>query len=135
MKKFVKVDPTLAGAVTKDAAYEEIACSGKWTFKAFIGHFDEVLTQELGRIEGSVPARTNPFEPAVLDKMGERFERLHRWRVRRQQTLFITARAALKTAVFIRDHLPEWTRPIITRYGERVIIFLKPHLRKLMGLG
>lgn len=24
MKKFVKVDPTLAGAVTKDAAYEEI---------------------------------------------------------------------------------------------------------------
>jgi SAM-dependent methyltransferase len=118
-----------------DAAYEEIACSGKWTFKAFIGHFDQVLSEELEKIEGSEPARTNPFDATVLAKMGERFERLHRWRVRRQQTLFLTARAVLKTAIFIRNHMPEWTRPIITRYGERVIIFLKPHLRRLMGLG
>jgi len=127
-------DPSKAKPII-DAAYEEIACSGKWTFKAFIGHFDKVLTEELARIEGSAPAHTNPFEPAALDKMEERFERLHRWRTRRQRTLSITARAALKTAVFIRDHMPEWTRPIITRYGERVTIFLKPHLRKLMGLG
>jgi len=118
-----------------DTAYEEIACSGKWTFKAFISHFDHVLSEELEKIEGSEPARTNPFDAAVLAKMGERFERLHRWRVRRQQTLFLTARAVLKTAIFIRNHMPEWTRPIITRYGERVIIFLKPHLRRLMGLG
>ena len=38
-------DPVRAGAII-DAAYEEIACSGKWTFQSFVRHFDAVVSEE-----------------------------------------------------------------------------------------
>lgn len=126
-------DPSKAKPII-DAAYEEIACSGKWTFKAFIGHFDRVLNEELAKIKGSRSARTTPFEPATLDEMEERFERLHRWRVRRQQSVFITVCVASRTAIIIRDFMPGWARPIIARYVDRMKVIAKPHLLKLMGL-
>ena len=39
-------NPRKAGSIIKNA-YEDIACSGQWTYRAFIRHFDRVVDEEM----------------------------------------------------------------------------------------
>ncbi len=66
MKNIVEIikDPKKANVVIQ-AAYEEIACSNKWTFRTFIKRFDSVIDEEM--IKQNINMQTRINQTSIAD--------------------------------------------------------------------
>ncbi len=127
-------DPQKAGAII-DNAYREIACSPKWTHRAFIEGFDTVLEQEfsLSPGQGSPSTSMNQIEKQV------EFDRLvnlsKKWarnaKIRMQIILFIQGIRVWVFSTIERVLPPVLSTPILN-FGRAITGLIKPFLRKFL---
>lgn len=130
MKEVVEIirDPGRALPIIQNA-YEEIACSGAWTFRTFISHFDKVITEECSKANYRAVTHLSPADVQVLHAKSRR---IASWRRRRTRAAIAVQRLETVTYHVLDRHLPASIgRPLLkmVRRGNRI---LKPMLKKLL---
>lgn len=121
-------DPERAGRII-DQAYEEVACSGAWTFAAFIRHFDRVVSEECAKNRQSSGAALESCEVAALERRSQELAALRKRRVQIAVRL-----QSLEGAVyrFLEGKLPGFIGRPLLELGRWVKRWLKPRLRRLL---
>lgn len=125
-------DPARAKPII-DAAYNEIACSGKWTFRTFIKHFDRVISEEAVKHPAPALAISNPFSTTDLMNMKDKFRRLDRRRQRQQAITLFAVRLAYGTARGVRDRLPRKLQGPATHSGRRLFRYARALARQILN--
>lgn len=127
-------DPQKSGAIIENA-YREIACSPKWTHRAFIEGFDTVLEQEflLNPSKELSSTSMNQIEKQVeFDRLVNLSEKWARnAKIRMQIVLFIQS---IRVGVFstIERVLPPAISKPILNVGRAITGLIKPFLRKFL---
>ncbi len=137
-------DPVRAGEIIQ-RSYEEIACSGKWSFKTFIGHFDRVLDEEVRRYTlvgiGNSQGRKGDTQGGAVDKVSrEKLQKEIQWMERqyvrklKRKMVIQAIKIRIKTAIvktlyvvynFIdKKFPPALARPLLSA-GRIIIRYLK----------
>ena len=84
-------------------AYQDIACSGQWTFGAFIQRFDEVVDGLLVSCAEQRKSSIVRASPAELHTLSKKWQKQMRWAVRYEGVKFRLAQFLKKTEDYLRD--------------------------------
>ncbi|MFZ2102302.1 MAG: hypothetical protein WAU86_17230, partial [Oricola sp.] len=121
-------DSKRAGRII-DQAYEEVACSGEWTFAAFIRHFDRVVLEECGKSSQRPSLALGGDEVVALELRSRTLAAHHRRRLQLAMRLQALAGRAFR---FLESMLPGFIGQPILRLGRQVMRRVKPHLRRIL---
>lgn len=121
-------DPKRAGRIIEQA-YEEVACSGAWTFAAFIRHFDRVVSEECAKSSQRSGDVLNRSEIEALELRSTELTALRKRRLQLAVRL-----QALEGRVFrlLKGMLPGFVGRPVLWLGRRVKRWLKPRLRRIL---
>ena len=149
MEEVVRIlrDPKRAGEII-DSAYQEIACSGKWSYKAFIEHFDRVVEEEIKerqpvvRVANSLPEEMiERFEHfrSIDEKIAARLQafeadaaRYARRQVRKMRVAIVLAQLSARTRIAIERLLPAPAARVVVACGRHVKAWLVPTAKRLL---
>ena len=120
-------DPKRAGRIIEQA-YKEVACSGAWTYAAFIRHFDRVISEECAGCGQQQGLAHDGEEIAALEL---RSRELAMRRRRRLQAAIAVQAMAGRVFRFLDGTLPGFVGRPILWLGREVTRRLKPHLRRI----
>ncbi len=116
-----------------EAAYRDIACSDRWTYAAFIRHFDQVLGELLA--SSRPQAHSDGLSDAAIAELERTSRELCRQRVRRQKMVARLSSAVSRGNSLARRVLPHPVYVLIKRLASRSLNALRPAIRKFAGLG
>jgi len=119
-------DPARALAIIQNA-YGEIACSGRWSFKAFIGHFDRVVNEVA---QAAAPGRRGHHRIAVEAALARGFRKQARALARHDRRLAIPF--SFERGRSLAARMATTSRPAaFARPGRRLARRLRPLLKRL----
>ena len=121
-------DPKRAGRII-DQAYEEVACSDKWTFATFVRHFDQVVLEECSTSSQRASLILNRDEVVVLEL---RSRELAARDSRRIQLAIRMQALAGRAFRFLDSMLPGFIGRPILGLGRQVMRRVRPHLRRAL---
>ncbi|WP_422365634.1 hypothetical protein [Pelagibius sp.] len=121
-------DPKRAGRIINQA-YEEVACSGAWTFAAFIRHFDNVVSEECAK-NSQVPNVVLERDEAVALEL--RSKELAAVRIRWTQIAMKLQTLEGKALRLIEDMLPGFVGRPILHIEQQIMTWLKSQLRRIL---
>ncbi|WP_193370334.1 hypothetical protein [Pelagibius marinus] len=121
-------DPDRAGRII-ESAYNEVACSGAWTYAAFIHHFDRVVAEECANGRRQPKSALDPGEVTALEQRSGYLAARHR---RRLQFAIKMQAVAARVFRFIERMLPGFAGRSFLWIGRRVMRLVKPYLRRIL---
>lgn len=134
-------DPAEAGKIIR-SAYEEVAHSPAYTYKAFVAHFDAVLRNEISKCTPSLRIETaeqgvkvppNSIEQRFTD-WEQRSRHLTRSRIRAFAFALSMQRLTNRAGQLLREVLPEPLAEWLNRGGRTMLGAVKPFvIRVLVG--
>src|SRR3546814_363580 len=120
--------PERAGRII-DRAYREVACSGEWTFAAFIRHFDRVVSEECAKSNQQPSIALDRGESAAWELRSKKLAAHHKRRLQIAMRMQAFAGIILR---FLEGMLPEFIGQPLLRLGRQVARWLKPRLRRIL---
>lgn len=121
-------DPERASRII-DNAYTEVACSGAWTYAAFIQHFDRVVAEECAKRHRQP---TPVFDPDEVMALELRSRELAASRRRRLRFAIKMQAFAARIIRFVERMLPGFVgRPFLWLVGQ-VMRRVRPYLRRIL---
>jgi len=120
-------DPARAAAII-DKAYQEVAWSGKWSFKALAAHFDQVVDETVIATDS---AKT--FDRANLNREYQRRLRIVRHQAATARGLqAVNARIRSTSSAAARRLLPEQQAKQLIEAGRRIGDGLKNSIKSIL---
>ncbi len=138
-------DPNEAGAIIQ-RAYDEVACSTRWTFRTFIKHFDDVVCEELLKHTSDGGAKSGNIAKMIIERTAEleaaqmaEFKRLEvanqagaQRAQKRMQFILLLQRSRVAAFEFVDKKLPNVFSVPLLLFARAVSRRVKPILRKIL---
>lgn len=108
-----------------EAAYNEVACSGRWSYAALVKQFDKVITEDWKKLGVEL---TREISTGDLRTLVKQSNRLTRWNnVKFKIAMFLAARSEAYLS-FIHNHCPVF----VVEFFHRPLLSIAKHLKPLL---